>query len=216
LIVTHCHPDHYSDAEVLIEAMSRGTRDNRGILAAPNSVLRGNEEFDPSISSYHRSLPATVETLKPGHVFQVGTFTFEAVEARHSETEGVGLIFEAPGSGRVGYTSDTGYFEGLGEIYRNTRLLIACAMWPRREHLRYHLNTDEIADLISVSRPGCVVITHFGMKMLNADPDKEAAYLEEATDVPTVAARDGMTVTLGDLIEVRGPRKKDMPRKIEA
>jgi hypothetical protein len=54
------------------------------------------------------------------------------------------------------------------------------------------------------------------MKMLNADPEKEAAYLEEVTGVPTVAARDGMEIVLGETIEVKGPRKGDQPRFIEA
>ncbi|MCJ7731677.1 MBL fold metallo-hydrolase, partial [Candidatus Bathyarchaeota archaeon] len=40
LIVTHCHPDHYTDAEVFIEAMTRGTMAKRGVLAASKSVLR--------------------------------------------------------------------------------------------------------------------------------------------------------------------------------
>jgi phosphoribosyl 1,2-cyclic phosphodiesterase len=216
LVVTHCHPDHYSDAEVLIEAMSRGTRDHRGVVAAPNSVLHGNQSFDPSISSYHRGLPARIETLMPGHAFSVGDLSFEAVEARHSEKEGVGLVFEAPGSGKVGYTSDTGFFVGLGEIYRDLRLLVACAMWPRQEHLRYHLNTDEVLKLMEAAEPGCVVLTHFGMKMLNAGPDEEAEFIEQETGVPVVAARDGMKLSLGERIVVQGPRKRDEPRLIEA
>jgi hypothetical protein len=54
------------------------------------------------------------------------------------------------------------------------------------------------------------------MKMLNADPEKEAAYLEEKTGIPVIASRDGMEIALGERIEVRGPRKSDRPRLIEA
>ncbi|UCH56776.1 MAG: MBL fold metallo-hydrolase [Candidatus Bathyarchaeota archaeon] len=216
LIVTHCHPDHYTDAEVLIEAMSHGTTRSRGVLAAPRSVLHGNDECDPSVSTYHRNLPAVVENLEPGSVFEVGALSFEAVEARHSEADGIGIRLKVPGLGEVGYTSDTGFFEGLEEIYRRVRLLIACTMWPRAQHLKYHLNTDETLELIELAKPGCVVLTHFGMRMLNASPEAEASYLEEATGVPTVAARDGTLVVLGEWIEVRGPRKRDEPRLIEA
>jgi phosphoribosyl 1,2-cyclic phosphodiesterase len=63
IVVTHCHPDHYTDAEVLIEAMSRGTRTKRGVLAAPRSVLTGNADCDRGVSSYHSNLPANVETM---------------------------------------------------------------------------------------------------------------------------------------------------------
>src|SRR3972149_10420786 len=48
VVVTHCHPDHYGDAEVFIEAMSHGTTRKRGILAAPTSVLRGGGGGGPS------------------------------------------------------------------------------------------------------------------------------------------------------------------------
>jgi len=216
VVVTHCHPDHYTDAEVLIEAMSRGTRQKRGVLAAPRSVLKGNDDYDASISNYHQELPATIETMGIGTSFEIGSLSFESVEARHSEKDGVGLRFSASDLGVVGYTSDTGYFEGLGDIYGGVRLLIACMMWPRNEHLRYHLATDEVLEIIESAKPGCVVLTHFGMKTISASPEEEASYLEAESGVPVVAARDGMKVVVGEGIEVIGPRKANEPRFIDA
>ncbi len=216
IIVTHCHPDHYNDAEVLIEAMSRGTRTKRGLLAAPRSVLTGNTDYDRGVSRYHSGLPAKVETMKPGRSFGIEGLVLEAVEARHSETDGVGIRVTVPEVGDVGYTSDTGFFGGLGEQYGGVRVLIACAMWPRRERLRYHLNTDEVRRVVEEAKPGAVIFTHFGMKMVNAGPEAEAAYIEEETGVPAVAARDGMRVIVGEKIEVRGPLKSDEPRFIES
>ena len=43
VLVSHSHPDHANDAEVLTEAMSHGTREKRGLLAAAHSVLEGND-----------------------------------------------------------------------------------------------------------------------------------------------------------------------------
>jgi phosphoribosyl 1,2-cyclic phosphodiesterase len=214
IIVTHCHPDHYTDAEVLIEAMSRGTRTKRGVLAAPVSVLKGNAECDRSVSSYHSNLPAKVETMYPGYPFRIEDIDLEAVEARHSEKDGVGLRINLPDIGGVGYTSDTGYFEGLGNLYSGLRVLIACAMWPRDTHLRYHLNTDEVLKIVDKVKPGIVLLTHIGMKMINAGPEEEAAYIEAETGVPAVAAHDGMRVIVGERIEVRGSRKNDEPRLV--
>lgn len=62
----------------------------------------------------------------------------------------------------------------------------------------------------------CATTTHFGIKVLNADPSKEAAWLEEKSGVPVVAATDGMTVTLGEDVVVKGPRKSDELRRIKA
>ena len=216
VVVTHCHPDHYTDAEVLVEAMTHGTRDKRGVLAAPGSVLHGNDECGQSISSYHQDLVETIELLTPGHAFKVDHLGFEAVAAKHSDSETVGIKLKVPDVGSIGYTSDTAYLPELGNVYEGLRLLILCTMWPRGNPLRYHLCTDDALKIMEGARPGCVVLTHFGMRMLNADPVAEAEYLEESTGIPTIAASDGMRVILGESVEVRGPRKRDKPRVIEA
>jgi len=216
VVVTHCHPDHYTDAEVLVEAMTHGTQDKRGTLAASRSVLHGGEDFDPSVSRYHQGLVKDLHVLRRGSAFEVDDLRFWAVEARHSDSDTVGLGVEVPDVGIVGYTSDTAPFEGLGEAYRGCRLLILCVLRPRGKPLRYHLCVDDALRILEEVRPGCGVLTHFGMSMLNTGPEGEAAYLEEETGVPTVSARDGMQIILGEGIEVRGSRKRDEPRLIDA
>ena len=216
LVVTHCHPDHYGDAEVFIEAMTHGTTSRRGVLAATRSVLWGSDGVGPSVSAYHRGLVGEVVEMRPGVEFSVNDLGFTATEARHSDPATVGLLIRTPSLGSVGYTSDTGYFEELGSIYRGARLLVLCVMWPRAQHLEKHLSTDEAEKILRDARPGCAVITHFGVRMLNAGPEKEAAHLQEATGVPVVAAVDGLKVALGGQIVFQGPRKSDKPRAVEA
>jgi len=215
IIVTHCHPDHYTDAEVLIEAMTHGTKDKRGVLAAPASVLQGNDHYDPSISTYHQNLGEAIEPLHPGHTFNIEEIQFEAVKALHTDPETAGFIAKTPEAGTIGYTSDTAHFPQIGEIYQGVRLLTICTMWPRNNPLKYHLCTDDTLKIIEEARPECAILTHFGMKMLNADPEKEAAYLEEKTGIPVIASKDGMEIVLSERIEVRSPRKSDQPRFIE-
>jgi len=216
IAVTHFHPDHYTDAEVLVEAMTHGTQDKRGVLAASRSVLQGGDDFDPSISRYHQGLVKEVQVLGSGSAFEVDDLRFQATEARHSDADTVGLRVDAPGVGSIGYTSDTAPYDGLGETYRGCRLLILCVLRPRGKPLKYHLCTDDALRILEEVKPGCGVLTHFGMSMLNAGPEEEAAYLESETGVPTVSARDGMQIILSEGIEIRGSRKKDEPRLIEA
>lgn len=215
LIVTHCHPDHYTDAEVFVEAMTYGTRNKRGVLAATPSVLFGNDECDPSISKYHQDLVGSIVSLSSGIVFEVGGMKYEALKAIHSDSETVGFLLECS-TGIFGYTSDTAYFPEISDLYQGARILTICTMWPRDNPLKYHLCTDDALGIIEGVNPGCVVLTHFGMKMLNADPEKEAEYLENESGVPVVAAKDGMEIVMGEIIDVKGPRKNDEPRFIEA
>lgn len=52
IIVSHCHPDHYVDAEILTEAMTMGGRRKRGSLLGSKSTLEGVENIGPCISKY--------------------------------------------------------------------------------------------------------------------------------------------------------------------
>jgi len=216
VIVTHCHPDHYTDAEVLIEAMTGGTTRKRGVLAASKSVLRGGEDLDPSISRYHQRLAGRVEEMTPGHQFKIGEISFEALKAVHGDGDAVCIRFEAPGVGALAYTSDTETYPGLGEALRGCRILMLGTMWPRGNRLVGHMCTEDALTVIKEAEPKCVVTTHYGIKLLNADPAKEAAWLEEQSGTPTVAAVDGMMVTLAESITVKAPHKGEEPRVIEA
>jgi len=208
LIITHCHPDHYTDAEVFIEAMTDGTRAKQGVLAATKSVLRGADGIGPSISGYHQGLVRDLIEMYEGTAFSVGDFEFTATEAKHSDPHSVGLRISSSRGG-IGYTSDTGYFPGLADSYTDLRLLVLGTMWPRGTPIQIHLNTDEAMRILMESRPKACILTHFGMRMLNADPVKEAEYLHEETGIPVIAAVDGMKAVVGDDITLVGPRKKD-------
>ena len=54
------------------------------------------------------------------------------------------------------------------------------------------------------------------MRMLNAGPEGEAAYLQKETGIPVVAARDGMKAHISDFITLQDPRKTDEPMTIDA
>jgi phosphoribosyl 1,2-cyclic phosphodiesterase len=216
IVVTHCHPDHYTDAEVLIEAMTGGTTRMQGVLAASRSVLKGGEDLDPSISSYHQRLVARVEEMTPGAKFKISDIAFEAIHAVHGDGDAVCVKITAPDIGTIVYTSDTEAYSGLSETLMDTRLLIMGTMWPRGSQLVGHLCTEDALRLIEEAKPRCAITTHYGIKLLNADPAEEAAWLQEKSGIPTVAAEDGMTVTLADNITVKGSRKVDTPRTIKA
>ena len=214
LIITHCHPDHYTDAEVFIEAMTDGTRAKQGVLAGTKSVLRGADGIGPCISGYHQGLLRDLIEMYEWTTFSVGELGFTATEARHSDPYSVGLRVSSS-QGGIGYTSDTGYFPGLADSYTGLRLLVLCTMWPRGNPINIHLNTDEALRVLEESRPKACILTHFGMRMLNAGPEGEAAYLQEETGIPVVASRDGMKVHLSDVITLLGPRKADEPMTID-
>lgn len=201
ILVSHAHPDHYNDAEVLVEAMTRGTVRRRGVLAAARSVLRGGETAEVAISKYHQSLPGRVVEVVAGEDFEVGGVRVVGAEARHSDVDAVGFRFETD-VGSIGYTSDTEFFEGIERYYKGVRILILCVLRPSGEPWQGHMTTDDAMKIVSAAKPEFVVLTHFGIKMIFRGPVGEAKRVVKETGIETVAARDGMELLVNDEIAV--------------
>ncbi len=197
LLISHCHPDHDGDAEVYIEAMTNGGTRRRGVLVAPQGVIRGNSVCDPRISSYHRNMVERVFEVTAGSTVDLGTAKVRVVKAKHEDPDAVGFRLTLP-SGELGYTSDTEYFEGIEEQFKGVKLLVLCVLRPRGAPIRGHLSTDEAVRILSEVRPEVCLITGFGMRMIYANPDHEARFIEKESKVKTVAAKDSMRLNLGE------------------
>ncbi len=207
VVVTHCHPDHYTDAEVLIEAMTQHTTKKRGVLIGSPSVLQGTEKFGPAISRYHQSKVAEVVTLQPGTTYELGDLKLEATPTQHSEPTTFGLKFHSR-NGVVGYTNDTQYFDGLEDNFRDVRVLVANVTRPLGMRIRWHLCTDDLIALLKRIRPELVVMVHMGMLFLRHPPAKEAARIKEETGVEAVPGYDGLRVIMEEEITVKRPIKQ--------
>ncbi len=202
ILVSHAHPDHYTDAEVLVEAMTAGTVKRRGVLAAARSVLRGGETAESAISKYHQSLPEKVFKVTAGTEFEIKNVRIVGAEARHSDVDAVGFHLKTD-VGSVGYTSDTEFLESIGHHYKGMRIMILCVLRPSSEPWKGHMTTDDAVKIVNLVRPEFAVLTHFGMKMILRGPAEEAEKVERETGVRTVAARDGTELLVDEKIAVR-------------
>jgi phosphoribosyl 1,2-cyclic phosphodiesterase len=208
VLVSHRHPDHYTNAEILVEAMTRGMLKKRGSIAAPSNILNGNTETGPAISTYHQKMIENLITLKPGVNFKVAKTKIVSTEAKHTDPETVGFRFEIPEVGAIGYTADTEYFEGIEKEYRGVRVLILSVMRPTGSPWTGHMTPKEAAKIVDTVKPELAVATHFGMKMIFSGPTYEIKTIEDTTGVPTVAAFDGMKLQIGERITVGKTKRK--------
>ncbi len=202
LLISHSHPDHYTDAEVLIEAMTHGTTKKRGTLAAAHSVLFGNEICEMAVSKYHQRMVERLIEAKPGVEFELDHLKVVVCKAVHSDPDTVGFRFETADMGDFAYTSDTEYFKEMRKIYEGVRLLTLGVLRPSGKPWKGHMTTNEAIRVVKEVEPEMVVLTNFGMQMIFRGPDHEAKLVEEKTGVPTVAAKDGMRISLGEKIQV--------------
>ena len=213
LLVSHRHPDHYTNAEILVEAMTKGMLKKRGIVAAPPNILIGDQETGPAISTYHQNMVEQAIILKPGVNFKVGNTKIVATKTMHSDPETVGFRFKIPEVGDIGYTADTEYFEGIEEQYMGVRILILSVMRPLGSPWAGHMTPKEAAKIVGTVKPEMVIATHFGMKMLFSGPAYEIKLIEDTTGVPAVAAFDGMRLRVGEKIAIKRSRRN--PKGLE-
>lgn len=211
LIISHCHPDHYADAEVLIEAMTQGCAKKRGFVIGSESVLKGIPKFGPAISRYHQSRVGDVIIAHPGDSFKVGDITVNALPTKHSDGSGIGFSFETR-DGIVTYTGDTALQGKILEFYKGSRILILSVTRPIGEEKKqlldpdlnplYHLCPEDAARIIGEVRPELGIITHFGMMFIKKNPEKQAQWIENETGIKTLAATDGMKIEMGKRIRI--------------
>jgi len=194
ILVSHSHTDHYSDAEVLIEAMTRGMTRKKGLVIGSQSVIKGYQRWGPCISEYHLS-KSQVEVMEAGDKRRVGDIQVTATPTRHGDPKNIGFRLEWDGF-TLSYTSDTAYFPELHQYHQNADVLIASVIRPGNEKIRGHLCADEFQELLEETSPKLAIMTHLGMKFITDHPREEAAKITEETGVETIAAQDGMIIDL--------------------
>ncbi len=191
---THCHLDHYNDLEIVVEAMSMG-EEKKGILLGSRSVLEGFEKFEPAVSAYHKGLPKRVEVLEAGKKIMLEECGITPTRTKHEDPTCCGLRFSTK-FGDISCVSDTEYFEGLAEEHKNARMLIVNLMRPDSDRIPGHLCTEDVIKLVREAKPETVILQHFGIKMIFANPQIQARRVEKETGVRVIAAADGMAFGL--------------------
>jgi phosphoribosyl 1,2-cyclic phosphodiesterase len=196
VLVSHCHTDHYTDAEILIEAMTKGMTRKKGFIIGSRSVIMGYEKWGPCISNYHLSKPQ-VNVLEAGESKKTGKLNITATRTKHGDPKAVGFKFQLHDF-TLSYTSDTGYFKDLHREHKDTDVLLASVIRPGNDRLNGHMCADDFGKLVNEVSPKLAIMTHLGMKLIMNNPEQEAARIQENTGIKIIAARDGLKLNLDD------------------
>lgn len=197
VVISHAHPDHYSDGPCVVEGMTHGGWVKRGHLYGSPTVIEGAEGLGPCLSPYHLGLPISSTSLRPGDVLDIDGQRTEICRAVHSDPTNVGFRFDTP-HGVVSYVSDTDYDESVGKQYIGSRVLILPVTTPHDNRIRYHMCTDTAIEMVDLVKPELCIFTHLGIVMIEEGPDAQARMCQEATGVRTVAGRDLMVLDVGE------------------
>lgn len=189
IVLSHRHLDHSADVNVMIEAMTTGGFNRRGVLLAPREAY----DDDPVILRYLREYLRETLVVRLGEVYEIGDVRLRAPVRHDHPGEVYGFVFEVPGC-RLSYIADTRYFPELADHYRAQTLILHTVRLEESEI--YHLSVPDAKRLIEAMRPRLAILTHFGMTVWRANPSAVAERLSQETGVRVIAARDGLRVEL--------------------
>jgi phosphoribosyl 1,2-cyclic phosphodiesterase len=201
ILISHCHPDHYSDAEVLIEGMCKGGVAKRGELIGSVSVMEGFEGLGPRLTPYHFKMVEKHVTARPGDSFNVCNIRTDVISSRHSDKTAVGFKFHTS-DGIVSYVCDTERSERIVNAYKGSRVLILPITRPTKARIRCHLCTEDAITFAETIKPEIIVFNHMGVRMIHGDPEKDAYFIQSITGIRTVAAKDLMVLSISSEIDV--------------
>ncbi len=194
ILVSHNHLNHVNDLNAVIDAMTLGGFDKKGILITNPTTVNGNEKYSPSLSAFHRSCLERIIILRPEQKAAVEDIEIHAIAASHSEPDALGFKIITPHFA-VGYTGDTAFSQSIAEAFQGCNILILNMTFPQDTKTDNHLNRETAGKFIEKVKPQLAILTHFGFEMLRADPMLEARSIQLATGVQTIAAHDGLTIT---------------------
>ncbi len=188
LVLSHKHLDHSNDINIMIEAMTQGGFRPRGVLLAPQDALEG----EPVVLPYARRFVKRTEVLEQ----RAGPYAIEEVEVRTSvahvhAVQTYGLHFTYNGT-TVSYLPCGRYFDGLIEDYAShaPAVLVLNVLRYRDSMDVDHLTFDDARRIIEGVKPRVAVMSHFGTKMLERNPDLLARELEDKLQLRVIAAHD--------------------------
>jgi len=193
IIISHFHIDHSNDVNILIDAITFGGKEKKGLLISCRLCK------DNNITRFHAKVLKRHVKMKLGDNFDFRGLKFRATKTRGHGGDPIG--YKALINNFVlGYTSDTSFFPELVKEFEGCDVLVVNTLKPKHIVLKGHMNTEDATKLIGGVKPKLAIIQHFGKSMIEADPAKEAVVIEKSSGVKTIAAQDGMVLKISDYV----------------
>jgi ribonuclease BN (tRNA processing enzyme) len=193
LLVSHAHTNHCNDVNAVISAMTYNGMDPSGVLIANSTLVNGNDKEPAFLTQYHRSMVERIIVAKPGQKIGIENIEIHALKADHTDPECIGFRFFTPNF-VLAYSSDTSYSSDIADQFEKSDILILNTVHPFGTKSAENLCSDDVVKIVNRARPQLTVITHFGTKMLQADPIQEAREIQKQTGSQVIAAKEGLSI----------------------
>lgn len=193
VLISHNHMNHCNDINAVINAMTYGGFDKKGVLVANNTAVNGSESYTPFLQKYYRDFLERFIVLDEGKRVGINDVEILALKAKHSDPAALGFKFITP-EYTLTYSGDTMYSPDTVAQYDNSNVLILNVPYLKKEEGKDNLCKEDAIKIISRVKPSLAIITHFGVNFLKADPLYEVRDIQKETGIQTIAAKDGIVV----------------------
>jgi len=196
IMLTHRHLDHSTDLNVAAEAMTGGGFEKQGLVILPDDSAGGP---NPVLLKYIVQKVGGVVIAEDGKRIGLGMgVSAEPVIHIHHGVDCFGYIFRKKGLRTWGVISDTRPLDHLAERYSECSLVTLNVTFPNKKPRLDHMSAEDAGELLQKLHPEVALITHMGVIMIEAGPEKYAKMIStEKTKV--IAGRDGMVIDLDTL-----------------
>jgi ribonuclease BN (tRNA processing enzyme) len=196
ILLSHKHLDHSGDINAMIEAMTEGGYQRKGVLFAPEEAL----EDDPVVLRYIRSYLGKIEILRENENYSLGELKFSTAGRHHHSVETYGFNFHLP-EATVSYITDTKFHPDLISQYPGEVLLLNVVLLAEIPDRKIdHLSFEDVKTILKETKAKVIVLTHFGTRILQADPSELAEGLSQEIGRRIIAAREGMTLDIDEMV----------------
>ncbi len=180
-----------SDLNSLVGGMTYEGLDHKGVVIAKKNVVQASEESlkTPILQDEAKNFIERIIGLEPDQ--RVGIGNIEIKSTFCHEVDSIGFKIITPHY-IIGYTSDTEYSEKLVQEFKDCNILLVNCKNPESVTEKHAMNTLNVIKLAEKIKPDLLVMTGFGIKMLEQNPIAEARKVQKDTGIQVIAAKDGL------------------------
>lgn len=193
VIVTDNTFIHTHDVPALIEAMTLGTFDAKGLLLAPKSALESDDLKNPPRvqKKYQEAVEKTIMLQEETRV-ECNEIQIQTIKIKNSDPAAIGLKLITKDFS-LGYTGKTKYTAKLKDAFNDVEVMIFELSMLTEEKKEDGLCLEDVKKLIEEIRPQLAVLTGFGISLMKEDILEITRFLYKQTGVQIIAAKEGFS-----------------------
>jgi len=190
-----------NDSNAVVDAMTFGGFDVRGIIIANNTAMFGDNSEQPVVFSSTKNKVEKYIVLNPSQRVGINNVEIKAFESFSRQGKEVlpnsnSLIYKfIINDMSISYVGLSAYSSKISENLKNSSILILSLLDFDEYSRDDSINVKDAENLIKEINPNLAIITNFGIKVFKQDLINIARELHKNTGVEVISAKDGLSIT---------------------